>query len=269
MCRRDRPLPIGLGKRPPPARPWRSDRSVSGELGDRDSASTSDNTLTRRFLGERNDLPAPGGTRPDGSNPRHRQRWATRSGSRCWLGRRRSATYGIELPPLGERFDRFEEGCHVVIRLLTEEVSNFQGQFFHLVDAPCAPKPLQRPHPPIMIGGQVRSEPSERWRGSPTTGTVRYPRRPSRSRLTSGGASVMSWPTAALRSGVTRRRSPPRSSWDTTQSPTKRPIVQRCGAKWVSTSGFSRSIRHAIPTTSPRPAAALAALTPDSGTRWQ
>jgi F420-dependent oxidoreductase-like protein len=61
--------------------------------------------------------------------------------------------YGIDLPPLGERFDRFEEGCHVVTSLLTQEVSNFQGRFFRLVNAPCEPKPIQRPHPPIMIGG--------------------------------------------------------------------------------------------------------------------
>jgi alkanesulfonate monooxygenase SsuD/methylene tetrahydromethanopterin reductase-like flavin-dependent oxidoreductase (luciferase family) len=62
-------------------------------------------------------------------------------------------SYGIDLFPLGERFDRFEEGCQVIISLLTKELSNFEGQFFQLSDAPCEPKPIQRPHPPIVIGG--------------------------------------------------------------------------------------------------------------------
>ena len=62
-------------------------------------------------------------------------------------------TYGIDLMSLGQRFDRFEEGCQVVISLLTEKRSNFEGQYYQLVDAPCEPKPIQRPHLPIVIGG--------------------------------------------------------------------------------------------------------------------
>jgi F420-dependent oxidoreductase-like protein len=62
--------------------------------------------------------------------------------------------YGIELPPLKERFDRFDEGVQAMIALLTEKVANFDGQYVKLTDANCEPKPVQTPHPPITIGGK-------------------------------------------------------------------------------------------------------------------
>ncbi|MGI9577601.1 MAG: LLM class F420-dependent oxidoreductase [Microthrixaceae bacterium] len=60
---------------------------------------------------------------------------------------------GIELPPLGERFDRCDEGLEVVTRLLRDDVANYSGEHYTLSDAYCAPKPVQRPNPPIWIGG--------------------------------------------------------------------------------------------------------------------
>ncbi|KAA9153695.1 TIGR03560 family F420-dependent LLM class oxidoreductase [Amycolatopsis acidicola] len=62
--------------------------------------------------------------------------------------------YGIELPPLRERFDRFDEGVQVIIGLLSRESTDFEGKHFRLTDARCEPKPVQRPHPPIVIGGR-------------------------------------------------------------------------------------------------------------------
>ena len=64
-----------------------------------------------------------------------------------------SDALGIRLPPLKERFDQFEEGVQVIIRLLSDERANFAGTHFTLTDAWCEPKPVQRPHPPIAIGG--------------------------------------------------------------------------------------------------------------------
>ncbi len=61
--------------------------------------------------------------------------------------------YGIAFPPVGERIERLEEACHVVKSLLTQETTNFDGRYYTLRDACCEPKPLQQPHPPIMIGG--------------------------------------------------------------------------------------------------------------------
>jgi F420-dependent oxidoreductase-like protein len=60
---------------------------------------------------------------------------------------------GIELPPLKERFDRFDEGLEVIVRLLRDDVADFDGEHHRLRAASCEPKPVQRPHPPIWIGG--------------------------------------------------------------------------------------------------------------------
>ncbi|GAB2999516.1 TIGR03560 family F420-dependent LLM class oxidoreductase [Amycolatopsis acidiphila] len=62
--------------------------------------------------------------------------------------------YGIELPPLRERFDLFDEGVQVIVGLLSQETTDFDGKYFKLTDARCEPKGVQRPHPPIVIGGR-------------------------------------------------------------------------------------------------------------------
>jgi F420-dependent oxidoreductase-like protein len=62
--------------------------------------------------------------------------------------------YGIELPPMRERFDRFDEGVEAIVRLLSLEVTNLEGRYVQLREARCEPKPVQRPHPPIVIGGR-------------------------------------------------------------------------------------------------------------------
>lgn len=65
--------------------------------------------------------------------------------------------YGIELPPLRERFDRFDEGVEAMIALLTEPVASYDGKYVKLTNANCEPKPIQRPHPPITIGGRGKT----------------------------------------------------------------------------------------------------------------
>jgi F420-dependent oxidoreductase-like protein len=65
--------------------------------------------------------------------------------------------YGIGLPPLRERFDRFDEGVEVIARLLSDTTTTFDGTYLHLTEARCEPKPVQRPHPPIAIGGRGRT----------------------------------------------------------------------------------------------------------------
>jgi F420-dependent oxidoreductase-like protein len=65
--------------------------------------------------------------------------------------------YGIELPPLRERFDRFDEGVETIVALLSQPTTTFHGRYLHLTDARCEPKPVQRPHPPIVIGGKGRT----------------------------------------------------------------------------------------------------------------
>ena len=62
--------------------------------------------------------------------------------------------YGMTLPPLKERFDRFDEAVEVIDLLLTQPQSNYSGEHYQLVDAYCEPKPAQAPRPPFVIGGK-------------------------------------------------------------------------------------------------------------------
>ncbi len=60
---------------------------------------------------------------------------------------------GIEFPSTGERFDRLEDALEIVTRLSTGDVVSYQGHHFALDGAQMRPVPVQRPHPPIWIGG--------------------------------------------------------------------------------------------------------------------
>jgi F420-dependent oxidoreductase-like protein len=64
-----------------------------------------------------------------------------------------SGAYGIALGDPRERSDRFEEACEVVVSLLSQETAEFTGRYYRLTQARCEPKGVQRPHPPICIGG--------------------------------------------------------------------------------------------------------------------
>ncbi|MEW9549452.1 LLM class F420-dependent oxidoreductase [Nonomuraea sp. NPDC050783] len=63
-------------------------------------------------------------------------------------------SYGIPFPPVGERFGRFEEQLEIITGLWTaEKTYSFEGSYYRLADSPALPKPVQRPRPPIIIGG--------------------------------------------------------------------------------------------------------------------
>lgn len=61
--------------------------------------------------------------------------------------------YGIEFPRPGVRVAMLDEALTVIRRLWTEETVTHHGRFFTLEDALCEPKPIQRPGPPIIVGG--------------------------------------------------------------------------------------------------------------------
>jgi F420-dependent oxidoreductase-like protein len=69
-----------------------------------------------------------------------------------WLAREHKA-YGIPFYTPGGRARRLAEAVEVIERLLTTERSNYAGRFYTLRNAPCEPKAIQKPHPPILIGG--------------------------------------------------------------------------------------------------------------------
>ena len=66
------------------------------------------------------------------------------------------AAYGIEFPPVGERFERLEEQLEIITGLWRTDVGatfEFAGDHYALTKSPGLPKPVQRPHPPIIVGG--------------------------------------------------------------------------------------------------------------------
>jgi F420-dependent oxidoreductase-like protein len=60
--------------------------------------------------------------------------------------------YGIPFHTTGGRLSRLDESLHVIKLLWTQDRANFNGKHFKLTDASFNPKPLQQPHPLILIG---------------------------------------------------------------------------------------------------------------------
>ncbi|WP_037809502.1 LLM class F420-dependent oxidoreductase [Amycolatopsis sp. La24] len=64
--------------------------------------------------------------------------------------------YGLTLPPLKERFDRYAEQLAVITGLWKTPVGetfSYSGDYYTLADSPALPKPAQSPAPPVIIGG--------------------------------------------------------------------------------------------------------------------
>lgn len=66
--------------------------------------------------------------------------------------------YGFEYPSAGTRIAMLDEALTLMKRLFTEDHVSHEGRFFTLRDAICEPKPVQRPHPPIVVGGNGREK---------------------------------------------------------------------------------------------------------------
>lgn len=67
--------------------------------------------------------------------------------------RNEHVAYGIPFYTVGERLNRLEEACQMILSLWTQPRTTFKGKYYALLDAPLYPKALQQPHPELMIGG--------------------------------------------------------------------------------------------------------------------
>lgn len=81
------------------------------------------------------------------------------SGGRATLGigaawfEREHLGLGVPFPPLRERFERLEDALRIAKRMWSGENGPFEGTHQRMAETLCVPQPLQRPHPPILIGG--------------------------------------------------------------------------------------------------------------------
>jgi len=63
--------------------------------------------------------------------------------------------YGITWNPSARaRINQMMEGIEIAKRMWTEEKPSFKGKYYEIRNAVCNPKPIQKPHPPIWIGGK-------------------------------------------------------------------------------------------------------------------
>jgi len=61
--------------------------------------------------------------------------------------------YGFPFDRAADRVGRLEESIDLMRRLWTGDQVTFRGKYYEAVDAFCRPRPLQRPNPPIWVGG--------------------------------------------------------------------------------------------------------------------
>jgi alkanesulfonate monooxygenase SsuD/methylene tetrahydromethanopterin reductase-like flavin-dependent oxidoreductase (luciferase family) len=86
------------------------------------------------------------------------------------IARREYEAYGLPFHDAAYAVGSLAEACTIIRRLWTEtEPFDFDGSYHQLTGAFCSPKPVQQPHPPILIGGRatptmrVIAEHADRW----------------------------------------------------------------------------------------------------------
>jgi F420-dependent oxidoreductase-like protein len=81
------------------------------------------------------------------------------SGGRAWLGigagyhEEEGRAFGVPLPPVRERFERLEETLALALQMWAGDAAPFAGKHLRLDRPVGSPRPLSRPHPPILVGG--------------------------------------------------------------------------------------------------------------------
>ena len=81
------------------------------------------------------------------------------SGGRAQLGigaawyEREHKGLGVPYPPVAERFERLEETLQICRQMWSDDDGAFDGRHYQLAETICEPRPITRPHPPILIGG--------------------------------------------------------------------------------------------------------------------
>lgn len=64
--------------------------------------------------------------------------------------------YGVPYPKKAIRIRQLEETVQIVKKMWIDESPSFKGKYYQIHEAICNPKPIQKPYPPILIGGRGR-----------------------------------------------------------------------------------------------------------------
>lgn len=70
----------------------------------------------------------------------------------AWFEREHLAL-GVPYPPIAERFRRLEEAIQICLQMWSDDAGPFSGEFSSLAETLNMPQTVQRPHPPLLIGG--------------------------------------------------------------------------------------------------------------------
>jgi alkanesulfonate monooxygenase SsuD/methylene tetrahydromethanopterin reductase-like flavin-dependent oxidoreductase (luciferase family) len=87
--------------------------------------------------------------------------------------------YGLAFEPPAQLVDRFEEAVEIIDSMLRNDLTTFHGDHYDLTEAPCRPRPLQLPRPPLTIGAKGRrmlgicAQWADRWNSSGTVEDLR------------------------------------------------------------------------------------------------
>jgi F420-dependent oxidoreductase-like protein len=119
---------------------------------------------------------------------------------------------GIPFPSTSDRFDLLEDALEVVKRLTTGEPVSYTGKFVSLENAQMRPLPVQRPHPPLWIGGNgprrtlpLAARYADVWHGFGTPNSLRA----SSDRLDELAGAAGRDPSSILRAGSLSLSEPP------------------------------------------------------------
>jgi F420-dependent oxidoreductase-like protein len=91
--------------------------------------------------------------------------------------------YGYDFPDTRERIEELSESVSIIKSMWIEEKPSFSGKYHRIEDAYCNPKPVQKPHPPVIIGGsgekyllRVVAELADEW-NCPASSALEYERK--------------------------------------------------------------------------------------------
>jgi F420-dependent oxidoreductase-like protein len=65
-------------------------------------------------------------------------------------------SFGIDFKTVPGRLEALDEACQIILGMFTQPKTTLHGKHYTVTDAMCVPKPVQQPHPPVMIGGTGR-----------------------------------------------------------------------------------------------------------------